>query len=137
MTDGNSSRGGSRVPSALRLLGLLVVGVVALLAGLEVESPLRVAVTLVFVLLVPGYAVVGHLRLADPLSSLMLSVTVSLALGALVAQLLVWQESYSAERTFSWLAAFSLIGLATQFNGAPRDQRAGSAAGAGPRGGAA
>jgi uncharacterized membrane protein len=133
MTDRDAGRWGSRVPSVLRLLGLLVVGVVAVLAGIEVESPLRVAVTLVFVLLVPGYAVVGHLRLADPVSTLMLSITVSLALGALVAQLLVWQESYSAERAFAWLAAISLIGLVTQLAGAPKEQGAAPAVGSASR----
>lgn len=72
-----------------RLRAAVLLGVTALTAGLAlsgVDGPLRTVVTIVFFLVVPGWAVVAFARPSFTSVALAVSVGLSLALDLLVAQ---------------------------------------------------
>jgi GT2 family glycosyltransferase len=70
--------------------GLAVVGVLACcLAGADIGGGLRLAVTMVFLLLGPGWAVVGFLRPARPALRWLLSIATGISLSILAGQAMV------------------------------------------------
>lgn len=89
---------------------LILQSVVLVLVQLGVESPVRAVAALIWALLVPGFAVAMHLRV-DPALSVALSVTISMAVGVVVAQSLVWLGWYSIDTAVMVIAGVSSIGL--------------------------
>lgn len=103
-----------RIRMCTTLLGLLVLVATAGLFSLDVRSPVRVLVAVLFVVFVPGWATIGLLKLDNVAANVALSTTFSLMLGILVAQILVWQGWYSAGLTLLVLAAISVPCLLLQ-----------------------
>jgi uncharacterized membrane protein len=99
--------------------GLALSGWVALAATLLPDGlPPRVIIALVFVLLCPGAAAVrlgdallrrSGLRI-DRLEAFVLSIALSLAIGALVAEAFFLTASYTTTRAMVALAAFTSVG---------------------------
>jgi hypothetical protein len=86
---------------------IICLALVSGLAGLsQVTGPGRVVVTFAFLLVCPGMAFIQLLNLKEALVKLTLAVALSLALAAIVAQILILGQVWSAE-----LALFGLIGL--------------------------
>ncbi|HTF12208.1 MAG TPA: hypothetical protein VK659_28955 [Asanoa sp.] len=81
-----------RVPLLLLLSGPVVL----LLVTLDAPAPLRAAPVLIYLALVPGLAAVRLLRLAEPLLETVLGIGLSLALGVLVAQVMIYVGVWSA-----------------------------------------
>jgi hypothetical protein len=70
--------------------GLTVVGLsAAAVAGLA-QSPLRSVLVALAVLVVPGAAIMGFVRLKDVLTELLLTVVVSLSLAVIGTQVMIW-----------------------------------------------
>lgn len=99
--------------------GLAVSGWVALAATLLPEgSPPRVIIALAFVLLCPGAAAVrlgdALLRRAglriDRLEAFVLSIALSLAIGALVTETFFLTATYTTTRAMVVLAGFTTVG---------------------------
>jgi hypothetical protein len=79
------------IPLALLLCGPAVL----LLVLLEAPVEIRVGPVLVYLTVVPGLTTVRLLRLGDPLVEVVLGVGLSLALGVLVSQLMVYLGVWS------------------------------------------
>ena len=93
---------------------LVVQALVVLAAAADAPFATRLPLGLVYACAVPGFAVVGLLRLRDPLAELTLSIVLSLTLGIAAAQLLVWSGHYSLKATLALLGAVTIAGLAGQ-----------------------
>ena len=76
---------------------------VGILTFMEILSPLRSLVTLWFLFICPGMAVVGLLRIEEQWVKLVLAVALSLAIDAVVAAVMVY--------THLWLPKWGLVGL--------------------------
>ncbi len=80
-----------------RLLAIALVAIAALLAvATDWQSPVRVGLTLVFVLFVPGLALTELLAIRDPVQQLALATGASLAIETLVAIALLYAGLFSA-----------------------------------------
>ncbi len=102
------------------LAAALVVQVVVL-AGWAVDAPaaVRLPFGLVYLLVVPGFALVGLLRLGDVATEVALSIAGSVALGIATAQVLVWVGAYSVGVALYALGVVSFVGLALQYRDTP------------------
>jgi hypothetical protein len=85
------------IVSALAVTGALVF---------DLDNPLRGALVFWFLLACPGMAVVTVLRIIDPLFEMVASVGLSLALGAAVAESLLYLHLWSP-----WLGLLVLVTL--------------------------
>jgi hypothetical protein len=92
---------------------------VALLLFAEVAGALILAspgvpgaglVVIGFLVTCPGWAIVRHLRLHDPVAELTLAVAVSLALNVLVGQFLVYTGAWSGRIGAAVLVVVTVIG---------------------------
>lgn len=70
-----------------------VAGAVIALVG--IESPLRLLLTPLFLLLVPGVAVAGLLRDRDPLTAVSVGVAASLVINILLATSMLFFDAWS------------------------------------------
>lgn len=88
----------------------------AVLVAVAVDAPFaaRLPLGLLYVAAVPGFAVVGLLRLAEPATEVALSVVVSLLLCTATAQVLVWAGHYSLGATLAVLGVLATSGLVAQ-----------------------
>jgi hypothetical protein len=102
----------TRHAAAAGALGLQALVAVLFLAG--TTSPLRAALAAAYLLLVPGWAVVGLLRLGDPHLEWPLAVATSVGLGTVVAQGLVWAGLWTPTLALALLAAVATPALALQ-----------------------
>jgi hypothetical protein len=93
-------------------IGLTVAAGAATFAS--APAPVRPAVVLLFLLIGPGVALVGLLRLEDPLEELLLIVGASLTLDLLVAEALVLSRGWSAHACMLLLMAIAIGGAAAQ-----------------------
>ena len=94
---------------------VIVVVSAALAGALEVsavDSPLRVAVMLWFVLICPGMAIVRRLRLGDAVTELALAVGLSVALAVLVASIGLYSGLWAPGATLAVLIAITLVAAA-------------------------
>lgn len=92
---------------------LVVVSVIALAdTALDLQWVGRPFVALLFLLLVPGYAVVDHLRLEPFVASLTVAIALSIAIGTLAAQLMLWINVWSPGAAQLVLALPSIVLLA-------------------------
>lgn len=78
-------------PTTLALWAALA----AVVVFVEVDSPLRPALVLSFLLLCPGLALVRLLRITDRVTEMTLAIAVSLALNALVPGLMLYLGAWS------------------------------------------
>ncbi len=91
---GGADDGGLRAewPS---LLVLLSGAVVLILVLLDAPTPLRIGPVLGYIAVVPGLACVRLARIPDRFTELLLGVTLSFALGIIVAQLMIYAHLWS------------------------------------------
>lgn len=87
---------------------------IVLLVATGAPFELRLPVGLLYALTVPGFAVIGLLRLDDPMTELTLSLAMSIALVTAVAQSLVWLNLYSLTTALGTLTLLSTSLLAAQ-----------------------
>jgi len=101
---------------------LIIVSAIfsGLLAWSDSESAIRPYLLAWFVLVCPGMAVVGLLRLRDLVTEIVLSIALSLALGTLVAELLVLTRQWSAPTVLAILIGISLVGAILQLKNGVR-----------------
>lgn len=98
----------------LALAALVVQALVLLLHTLDVDSPVRVLIGTAYVLVVPGWALVGLLDLRSPAFEWPLAVATSMAVGILLAQGLVWSGRWSPLTALLLLAAGTTPALVHQ-----------------------
>ncbi len=79
--------------------------------ALQVEGPVRLALALVFVTFVPGWAALGHTRLATGTSRIALAVAASLAICTATAATMVWLRAWHPFALFYGLAGAALVPL--------------------------
>lgn len=95
--------------------GLLVCSsATAVLALADVRSPLRVLVSLSFLLVCPGMAIVRHWRLRAPIVELALATGLSVALATLVAGVMLYAGVWSMELGLLLLAGITVAGAALE-----------------------
>ena len=105
-----------------RLVTIVVTSVAcALLYGLDVDSPVRTAAALGFILLAPGLAVLAILRIDEPMLQLALAPSISLAAATLVAITFISASWFSPGRVFVCLCALTAVATAVAVS---RDFRA-------------
>jgi hypothetical protein len=85
-------------------------GTVLLNAG----TPLRAAFCFSFLLLCPGMAWVRLLNLAESLTELTMGIALSIALGVIVSEIMVYSQIWSPRWGLLALIGLSLIGVALQ-----------------------
>lgn len=88
------------------LTALGIQGAIVLLVITGAPFELRLPVGLAYVFAVPGFALVGLLRLSDATTEGALSLVTSVALATTVAQVLAWMGMYSLGGA---LAALTLL----------------------------
>jgi hypothetical protein len=95
---------------------LLLLAGPAVLALIVLDAPawLRAGPVLLYVGAVPGYAVVRLLRLPDLLMTALLGVGLSLALGLLVAQLMIYMNLWSPLLGLSTLVALASVAASVE-----------------------
>lgn len=98
----------------LVLTALGIQGAVVLLALTGAPFELRLPVGLAYVFAVPGFAVVGLLRLSDTTTEGALSLVTSVALVTTTAQVLAWMGVYSLAGTLAVLTFLTTGGLLLQ-----------------------
>lgn len=103
-----------RTRTGLVTAALAVQAAVVLAVGLDAPFAVRLPLGLLYAGAVPGFAVVGLLRLSEPITEAALSVAVSLLLATAVAQGLVWAGASSLGATLAVLGVVSTAGLAAQ-----------------------
>jgi hypothetical protein len=96
----------------LALIAVTVVGLVD--TALNLQWGGRPFVALAFLLLVPGFAVVGHLRLEPFVVALAVAAALSIAIGTLAAQLMLWINVWSPGAAQLVLALPSIVLLLMQ-----------------------
>ena len=105
-TGGGDDGGRTYLPP---LLVLLAGPVVLALIVLDAPAWLRAGPVLLYVAAVPGYALVRLLRLADLLMTALLGVGTSLALGLVVAQLMIYIHLWSPLLGLSTLVVLASV----------------------------
>jgi uncharacterized membrane protein len=112
---------------ARRLWLVLIVTILAVVLALaDVASPLRVAVTLLFLLAVPGLALALAVGIEDAFPLITVSIATSLSLAIVLAGTLLYAGVWVPEATLLVLAATTtLLWLVAAYrNGMPRRQEA-------------
>jgi O-antigen/teichoic acid export membrane protein len=116
------------LPTRHHVIAAALLVQVVTVGGWALDAPfaLRLPFGLVFMLFVPGFALVGLLRLSDAATELAASVAVSIALGIVTAQSLVWTGTYHPGVALYVLGTVSFVGLAVQFRDVPPGARFGT-----------
>jgi hypothetical protein len=100
-----------RVEVGYREVALLLLAEVAgVLILASPDVPGAGLVVIGFLVTCPGWAIVRHLRLYDPIAELTLAVAVSLALNVLVGQFLVYMGAWSGRIGAAVLVAVTVTG---------------------------
>ena len=110
---------GLRWPAAIVCTGALV----AALAAVGMDGPVRVLATLFFLLVCTGMAYVPLMRIVSPIQEATLAVTVSLAIDAVVTSLLLAAGRLTPATGLAALGAVCLVGCAAQVRAWSRAQR--------------
>jgi uncharacterized membrane protein len=101
------------LPALGRCLGILVLTAAATtLYALDVESPVRTAVTLVFVFFGPGLVLTELVDIHDTTMRLAVAPAASLAVATLVAVLLIYTSGFTADGAVIGLAGVTCAGIA-------------------------
>jgi hypothetical protein len=120
-----SSEGRAESLRRLYYGGLTVIGLsAAAVAGLG-RSPLRSAIVAIAVLVVPGAAVMGFVRLSDRLTESLLTVVVSLALAVMGTQVMLWLGSWHPTALLEVTCLLSVALLLRHMSVARADSRVG------------
>lgn len=99
-------------------LALLACGpAVLLLVALDAPVRVRAVPVVLYVLAVPGLAVMRLIGVADRLMEVMLGIGLSLALGMLVTQLMVYAGAWSPVTALAVLVGIATAGLAPGLRG--------------------
>jgi len=109
-------------------LSLLMCGPAALaLVAFDAPAELRTVPVLAYIVVVPGLAGVRLLALADRRDELLLGIGLSLALGVLVAQVMIYMDAWSPAGGLAALVVLASLALAPQLvpRRAPRPAGAG------------
>ena len=106
--DAGGGNGGGR-SYLLPLLTLLAGPAVLALIVLDTPVWLRAGPVLLYLAAVPGYALVRLLRLPDPVMTALLGVGLSLAVGIIVAQLMIYLHLWSPLLGLSTLVALASV----------------------------
>lgn len=96
------------------VISLAVTAVVGLLAFANVRSPVRPLVVLIFVLVVPGMALIRLVRLRDPLVELLLAIGLSIGVTTLAASAAMYASIYSWRLVLGLLIGITLSGTASE-----------------------
>lgn len=109
------------LPGRRHVIAAAMVVQAVVIVGWAVDAPgaVRLPFGLVYLLVVPGFALVGLLRLSDVATEVALSVAGSIALGVVTAQTLVWVGAYSLGVALYVLGVVSFAGLALQYRDTP------------------
>lgn len=96
----------------LRLLGIALAALAAMAAiAADWESPARVALTLAFVLFVPGLALAELLEIRDPLQRLAIATSASLAIETLLVLALLYAGLFSTEAASAVVTGLTCVAL--------------------------
>jgi hypothetical protein len=96
---------------------------------LDAPVPLRSSVTLLFLVFIPGLAVVRFLRLTDPVLRLSLAVATSLALDVVVSIVMIYAGSWTPRTALVGIAAVAVIAAAAEAVAASSGRLASAAGG--------
>ncbi len=93
---------------------MIVIAAMATLivVTLDWESPIRVAVTLCFLVFGPGLALAELLEITDPVQRLALAPAASLAVETLVATALLYAGVFSAQAAVTIVVGMSCVAVA-------------------------
>ena len=94
------------------LIALTAIGLADTTLNLQWAG--RPFIALAFLMLVPGYAVVGHLRIDPLVAALSVAIALSIAIGTFVAQLMLWINVWSPRSAQIVLALVCVVLLAMQ-----------------------
>jgi hypothetical protein len=97
-----------------RALSILILIATALTTGLVVfgaTSWIRIPIVLAFAVVVPGLGWASRLRLADAGDTLLVAVTISIALLVVVGESMALLRLWSVQGGFLVLAAIALLGI--------------------------
>jgi hypothetical protein len=89
---------------------LMASAVTAILVFSGVSSALRAIAVFGFMLFVPGWSFIRLLRLNSPMMGWTLAVTLSLALDAVIAMILLFADAWSAQTGLILLIGISILG---------------------------
>jgi len=111
-------------PAAIALSSGAILGL--FLSGFG--GPLQLAVALWFLFVCPGMALVRLLHLDQPLAEWMAAVALSIALGGIIASVLVYTQNWSPPMALESLVAIAIVGavadaLSSAFSGSRRPSR--------------
>lgn len=112
---------------AVVAVALVVQALVVVAVAADGPFAVRLPLSLLYVFGVPGFALVGLLRLPEPVTEMALSVVVSMVLATATAQALVWSGGYSLGAALAILGTLSTLGLLLQLrllSRPPRDELA-------------
>lgn len=99
-------------PYRTAVLGLAALAALAVLAPLP--DPLRLPIVLVFLLVAPGLALVGFLRLGDPFAELVVGAGISLTVDVLVSEAFVVTSRFWATGVIIVLVALCVSAVGVQ-----------------------
>ena len=102
----------ARSTAWLRLAVVVLLVLSSIAVALDLDSPLRTAVTIAFLAFGPGLAIAGLLALRDPVEQISIAIGASFAIETLVAITLFYLEVYSYELAFGIIAAITTTALA-------------------------
>ena len=109
--DGRSAADAHR-SAWLQLAAVVLLVLASIAVAVDLESPLRTAVTIAFLAFAPGIAIAGLLALRDPVEQISIAVGASFAIDTLVAISLLYLELYSYELAFGIVAGITAAALA-------------------------
>ena len=123
MVPADTSDGAARTPrrasapalahhDVVRLVAIAVFAIATLLAVTgDWDSPIRVALTIAFLLFGPGLALAELLEIDDPVRRLALATGASLALETLIATALLYAEVFSAAAVCGIIVGLTCLAL--------------------------
>lgn len=97
---------------AMTSSAIVIDGIALTLTQAHIGGGVRLAFGLLFVLVVPGWALVGFLRLNWPAAEVSLSIALGLAVALLIAQIMLWAHAWHPiwEQMGLGIAALPLLG---------------------------
>jgi hypothetical protein len=114
-------RASPRELSAQRIAVAALAGGTAVLALLDLHSPVRTLVTFVFLLVCPGLGLAHMIRMADRSSVLVVAVAISIAIDTLLAEAMAYANAWSPDAALAVLILIALFAWPpTGVRGGPR-----------------
>jgi uncharacterized membrane protein len=109
----DQERGASDPRFGLTLIVLVIDGIALTLTQANIVGGVRLWFGLLFVLVVPGWALVGFLRLNWPAAEVSLTIALGLAVCLLIAQAMLWAHAWHPirEQMGIGIVALPMLGL--------------------------